>query len=158
MSPRPDRAWRGILGRYVLLIIVLALVATAAYAAVEPADRLFVLRLAVGVFVTVVMVHLHGHLGQPLDEARPSAFEEAQRRPPVTAKVASPVVRLQEHVQHSVVSQRYFNAVLWPRLEKLSGSLGIPQRFHALRERRWLKRGPSLAAIADLVRHIGDKR
>jgi hypothetical protein len=158
MPPRPDRTWPGILGRYVLMVIVLTLVATAAYAAVEPADRLFVLRLAVGAFVTVVLVHLYGHFRRPLDEAPPSAFDEARRGPPVVAKAASVVTRLQEHVQNSVASQRYFDAVLWPRLEQLSGARGIPERFQALRGRRWLKRGPSLPAIAELVRHIGDKK
>jgi hypothetical protein len=137
---------------------VLALVATAGFVGVDPGERPLVLRLAAAAFVAVVMIHLHGHFRRPVDEARPSAFDEARRGPPVEAKIASAVTRLQEQVERSVESQRHFNRVLWPRLERLSGERGIPERFQALRERRWLRRGPSLPAIAELVRHIGDKK
>lgn len=157
MPPPPDRAWRGMLVRYTLFAVVLGLVATAAFIGADPADRPLVLRLAVAAFVAVAVIHLHGHFRQPLDEARPSAFDEARRGPALEAKVATAATRLQEHLQHSVESQRYFDNVLWPRLEKLAGERGIAARFQALRgRRRWSKRGPSLPAIAELVRDIGD--
>ena len=146
------------LARYVVLVIVLALVATAAFAGVEPADRPLVLRLAVAAFATVVVIHLYGHFSQRFDETSTSAFDEARRELPVVAKAAAAVTQWQDRVQHGIDSQRFFNAVLWPRLEKLSGDRDIPQRFQALRERRWLRRGPSLPAIAELVRHIEEKK
>jgi len=151
-----ERPWRGLFAPYLLLLIVVGLVATGAFAGVDPADRPLVLRLAVAALVTVVVVHLHGHFRRPPDEAQPSAFDEARAGPPVEAKVAPVVTRLQEQVEYSVASQRYFNVVLWPRLERLRSD--IPARFHALRERRWRRRGPSLAEIAELVRHIGDRK
>jgi hypothetical protein len=159
MPPEPERVSRGLFVRYALFVVVLGLIATASFIGADPADRPLVLRLAVAAFVVVVAIHLHSHFRGHLDEARPSAFDEAQRGPAVEAKVATAVTRLQEHVQHGSDSQRYFNDVLWPRLERLTGGRGIAARFQALREeRRWRRRGPSVPAIAELVRHIGDRK
>src|SRR3954463_6368382 len=101
------RAWAGLLARYLLLVIVLGLIATALYAVVDAGDRPTVVRLAVAAFVAVVLIHAHNHLRQQLHIAPPSAFDEARRGQPAEIKIAPMVVRLKESVQRGVASPSY---------------------------------------------------
>lgn len=151
-------AWLGLLGRYLLLVVVLGLVATPLYATVEADDRPTVVRLAVAAFVTVVLIHIHSHFRRQREEAPPSAFDQARRVAPVDAKVATAVRRLRDEVKAGVSSQRYFNDSLWPRLVRLSEQHGTRERLKDPPEGRWRRRGPSLPAIAELVRLVGDGR
>jgi hypothetical protein len=158
MPPRRKRAWLGLLGRYLALVVVLGAIATAAYAVVEIENRPTVLRLVVAAFVVVVLVHLHGHLRDQLEFTQLSSFDQARASPPSDANIAPVVGRLTEQVRQSVASQRYFEKVLWPKLEQLSRELGSQEPPPRLRGRRWRGRGPSLEAIADLMRGLGDTR
>jgi len=157
MAPQGRRGWLGLLGRYFVLITVLGLVATSVYAAVDADTRSTVLRLAVTAFVAVVLLHIHSHFRGQLEFAPPSAFDQAKQAQSADVKVASVVVRLVEQVQGSVASERYFKTSLWPRLVQLSEQRGTRERLHELRGRPWLRRGPSLPAIAELIRRIGDE-
>lgn len=158
MHPQRRLVWLGLLGRYLLLVVVLGLIATSLYATVDADDRPTVLRLAVAAFVTVVLIHINGHFRRRLEEAPPSAFALARRVPPVDAKVATAVQRLKEEVQAGASSQRYFRESLWPRLVRLSEQHGTRERLEDPPEGRWRRRGPSLFAIAELVRLVGDGR
>jgi hypothetical protein len=159
MPPWRERVWPGLLGRYLVLVVVLGLVATSAYAAFDADDRPVVVRLAVAVFVMVVLIHLHNHWRRALDWAPPSTFDQARRGEPVEPKVASVLVRLQRQVEHGVASRRFFEDVLWPRLVQLAEARGTRDRLPDGPPRgRWRKRGPSLPAIAELVRRVGGER
>ena len=158
MRQQRKRVWLGLFGRYLVLVIVLGLVATSLYATVDADDRPTVVRLAVAAFVTVVLIHIHNHFRRQIEGAPTSAFAQARRVPPVDAKVATVVHRLKEDVQAGVASQRYFTNVLWPRLVRLSEQHGTRERLGNLPAGRWRRRGPSLPAVAELVRHIGDGR
>src|SRR5262249_29118390 len=116
MSRPRKRVWFGLLGRYLVFVTVLGLVATSVYAAVDANERLAVLRLAVAAFVTVILIHGYNHMRQQLEGAQPSAFDEARRRKPTEIKIAPMVVRMKESVQYGVASPRYFKESLWPRL------------------------------------------
>src|SRR4029079_15814755 len=102
MPPHRQRVWVGLLGRYLVLVIVLGLVATSVYAVVDADDRPGVVRLAVAAFVTVVLIHAYNHMRQQLDGAPLSAFDEARRGQPVETKIAPLLVRLRENLQHGV--------------------------------------------------------
>ena len=158
MSRHRKLVWLGLLGRYVVLVIVLGLVATSVYAVVDADDRPGVVRLAVAAFVTVVLIHAYNHMGERLESTPRSAFDEARRGQPAEIKIAPMVVRLKESVQHAVASPRYFKESLWPRLVRLSEERGRRGLLQEPRGRRWSRRGPSLAVIAELVRRIGDER
>jgi hypothetical protein len=158
MSRHRKRVWFGLLGRYLVLVIVLGLIATSVYAVVDADDRPAVVRLAVAAFVAVVLIHAYNHMRQQLEGLQQSAFDEARRRRPAEIRIARTVVRLKESVQLGVASPRYFKESLWPTLVRLSeerGRRGLLQEPHG---RRWPRRGPSLPMIADLVRRIGDQR
>ncbi len=158
MPLRRKLVWLGLFGRYLVLVIVLGLVATSLYAAVDADDRPTVVRFAVAAFVTVVLIHIHSHFRRQLEEARPSAFAQARRLQPIEAKVAPAVQRLKEEVQGGVASHHYFKDALWPRLVRLSEQQGTRERLEDLPEGRWRRRGPSLSVVAELVRRIGGGR
>ncbi|MGD9884708.1 MAG: hypothetical protein AB7F22_34840 [Reyranella sp.] len=159
MPPRRERVWPGLLGRYLVLVVVLGLIATSAYAAFDADDRPVVVRLAVAAFVMVVLIHIHSHWRAALDWAPPSSFEQARRPEPVEPKVASVLVRLQRQVEHGVGSRRFFSEVLWPRLVQLGEERGTRSRLPDEPPLgRWRKRGPSLAVIAELVRRVAGER
>jgi len=148
----------GLLGRYLVLVIVLGLIATPVYAVVDADDRPAVVRLAVAAFVAVVLIHACNHLRERIESAPPSAFDTARRGQPAEIRIAPMVVRLGESVQHAVASPRYFKASLWPRLVRLSEERGRRGLLQEPPGRRWSRRGPSLPVIAELVRRIGDER
>lgn len=157
--PRRERVWRGLLGRYLVLLIVLGLVGTSAYASFDADDRPVVVRLAVAAFVVVVLLHIRSHMSRAQEWAPPSAFEQARRADPVEPKVAPGFVRVQRQVEHGVASRRFFEDVLWPRLVQLGEARGTRRQLPDDPPRgRWRKRGPSLAVLAELVRRLEGKR
>jgi hypothetical protein len=156
MPRPPSHAWLGLIGRYLVLLAVLALLASWIYVAADPDWRPTVLRLAVAAFVSVILIHLYRHLRRQLDEAPSSEFDQARLRPPADPMVPSRILRLQESVQYSVRSQRYFRQILWPRLVQLAEERGLRDRLEEPRGRPWLRRGPSLAAISEVVRRIDE--
>jgi hypothetical protein len=158
MSRYRKGAWLGLLGRYLVFVTFLGLVATSVYAAVDADERPAVLRLAVAAFVTVVLIHIYNHMRQQLEGTWQSDFDEARHGRPAEIKIAAMVVRLKDSVQGGVASPRYFKETLWPRLVRLSEERGRRGLLHEPPGRRWLRRGPSLQAIAELVRRIGDER
>ncbi|SEP48292.1 hypothetical protein SAMN02990966_07023 [Rhodospirillales bacterium URHD0017] len=153
--PRPSRrVWLGLMVRYLMLLAVVALVASSVYAAADAAWRPTVLRLAVAAIVSVILIHLYRHLRRQLDAAPSSAFDQARSAPPADPMVPRQVLRLQESVQYSVRSQRYFRQSLWPRLVQLGEERGLRDPLQEPRGRPWLRRGPSLAAISEVVKRI----
>jgi hypothetical protein len=158
MLQRRNLVWLGLLGRYVVLVAVLGLVATSLYATVDADDRPLVVRLSVAAFVTVVLIHIHSHFRGRLEGARPSAFAQARRPQTVEAKVATAVQRLKDEVEGGVASYRYFKDALWPRLVRLGEQEGTRDRLGDMPGPRWRRRGPSLPTVAELVRRIGAQR
>jgi hypothetical protein len=158
MPRRRKLVWLGLLGRYVVLVIVLGLVATSVYAMVDADNRPAVVRLAVAAFVAVVLIHAYSHLQEQVEGAPPSAFDEARRGQPAEIKIAPMVVRLKESLQRGVASASYFKTSLWPRLVRLSEERGLREPLQEPPGRRWPRRGPPLPVIAALVRQIGDER
>ena len=156
MSRQRRRAVLGLLAQYLLVVVLLGLVTTGIYVAVDADQRPTVLRLGVAVFVAIVLIHIYGHLRQQWDATMPSAFERAREQPPAEARVASIVLRLKEQVQYGARSERYFKETLWPRLVQLGDAHGTREPLREPAARPWLRRGPSLAAIADLLRRIGE--
>jgi hypothetical protein len=132
-----------------ILVGLLALAAIPGYLAVEPAWRPLVVRLACAAAVAVACVRLSRWVGEAMDAYSPSLLDAA--RPQPTPPALDPrFLRLRDHLTQSVRSQRYFTAVLWPRLRALArGPLAEPA------PRRWLRRlGPSRAALQDLIAEI----
>jgi hypothetical protein len=157
MPTPPERRRLRILGGYLLFVGILSLAAAPLYYHVEPSTRPLVVRLGAGLILGVALVHLvrivRGRIAaQPL-----SAFERALDRPPGEPRFAPLFLKLRDEVRFSAKSQAYFEHVLWPRLLDLV--VRRPWLAPATNPARpagrcWLRRGPSLATLRNLVARI----
>jgi hypothetical protein len=147
---------------YVALATLVGLVAMPIVISADPVNRPFVIRLAVGVFVAVILLHVRGAAGRVVDMEPPSAFDRALR--PVREEKI-PIDRvfreLLDDVRFGPASHRYWTRVAWPRLCALAERLpGRPQLAEPARSRirRLLGRGPSYAQVRDLVDRLEERR
>jgi hypothetical protein len=147
---------------YVALATLVGLVAMPIVISADPVNRPFVIRLAVGVFVAVILLHVRGAAGRVVDMEPPSAFDRALR--PVREEKI-PIDRvfreLLDDVRFGPASHRYWTRVAWPRLCALAERLpGRPQLAEPARSRirRLLGRGPSYAQVRDLVDRLEARR
>ncbi|HXJ78449.1 MAG TPA: hypothetical protein VMS64_07170 [Candidatus Methylomirabilis sp.] len=126
--------------------------------AAQPANRPFIIRVAASLVLGVALAHLRGIARHAVDAEPPSAFDQAlRRRPAETPDIDRRFREMLDDVRFGPASQRYWTRVAWPRLSELAGrlpgrsSLVEPPRSRA---RQLLGRGPSLAAIRDLVARL----
>jgi hypothetical protein len=160
-APDRRRALR-LLGGYAALTTVVGLGTLPIAVAAAPANRPLVIRLAASVVLTVALLHIRSAARQAVDAEPASAFDRALRRPLAEKPEVDRQFReLLDDVRFGPASQRYWSRVAWPRLtglaERLSGSplLEEPPRS---RLRQILGRGPTLAALRDLVAQLEARR
>jgi hypothetical protein len=157
MPPSPERRTLRVLGGYVLFVGLLGLALTPLYLYAEPPDRPLVVRLGTGAVLGVALVHLARVVRGWIAAQPPSAFERALGRPPVEPRLAPLFVKLRDELRFSTTSEAYFKDVLEPRLHRLLADRGQPTGGLPMarsRKRRWLRRGPSLATLHDLITRI----
>ena len=160
VEPAKTSARRRVLGYAVLAAIVAAVALPVALAA-APVNRPLVIRVAAGVVLALILVDIRGAARATLDAAPPSDFERALRpsrieRPSVDRQFGE----LYDDVRFGPASQRYWSRVAWPRLCELADRLpGRPRPVEPARSRlrRWLGRGPSLAALRDAVARLEER-
>lgn len=147
---------------YVALATLVGLAALPIAVSADPANRPFVIRLAVGVLLAVILLHIRGAAGRAVDMEPPSAFDRALR-PSRAEKI--PIDRvfreLLDDVRFGPASHRYWSRVAWPRLRALAARLPeSPQIAEPARSRirRLLGRGPSFAQVRDLVSRLEERR
>ena len=162
MADPGSRAVLRVLVGYVALATLVGLVTLPIIVSAHPANRPFVIRLAVGVFLAVILLHIRGAAGRAVEMEPPSAFDRALR-PARAEKI--PIDRvfreLLDDVRFGPASHRYWTRVAWPRLCGLAERLpGRPQLVEPARSRirRLLGRGPSFAQIRDLVGRLEARR
>jgi len=159
MPPLIERRWVRGLGGYLFFLILLSVALTPVYLSVESSNRIIVIRLGTTLVLGVALVHLGRVARRRIHAQPPSAFERALDQPPVEFRLAPLFVRLRDEVRFSMASQQYFAGVLWIRLQSLlarrprqgEGDLAMPPG------RRWLRRGPSLATLRDVVAVIEEE-
>ena len=146
---------------YAALVTLVGLVAKPITIAAEPGNRPFVIRMAAGVLLAIILVDLRGAARRALDEQPSSTFERfGWRRPAARPSIDRQFSELLDDVRFGPASQRYWSRVAWPRLCALADRL--PDRPLLVeparsRRRRWLGRGPSLRAIRDVVARLEDR-
>ena len=155
--PPPERRTLRVLGGYVLFVGLLTLALTPLYFYAEPPERPLVVRLGAGAVLGVILIHL-ARVARGWIAAQPlSAFERALDRPAVEPRLAPLFVKLRDELRFSTTSEAHFKGVLEPRLQRLLAERSQPTRGLPLaqpRKRRWLRRGPSLATLQDLITRI----
>ena len=119
------------------------------YVWVEPSWRLLVARLAGAFVLGVALLQLRRLAAERVEAGGASALDAARWQRGPAPGVPHHFVDLASDVRTALRNRRYFETVLWPRLEALAGR---PLARPALRRGR----GPSLAglraAIADIER------
>jgi hypothetical protein len=147
-----------VLGGYAAFGTLVSLAALPIVLAAQPANRPFVVRLAASLVLAVALGHIRGAARRAVDAEPPSAFDQALRRRRVERPDLDRQLReLLDDVRFGPASQRYWSRVAWPRLTALAERLpGRPLLVEPPRSRlsRLLGRGPSLAALRDVVARL----
>jgi len=151
MPSRPERRWPSIVAGYLILLVVVAIVTTIMYRLAEPAYRPSVVRAAAGLVLGVALLHARGRGRQALESDPPSLFDAALARPPAAPVLDRLFEQLESEVRFGTRSVGYFEHVLWPRLSRLHAGVDGDTVLAKPPGRRWLGRGPSLDALAEVV-------
>lgn len=149
MPQRPRRSRRRLVGGAVVVALV-ALAAMPAYLALSPSWRPVAVRLACTVAVIAGCVRA---LRWARGAAAPSVVSPLDGHTPPAAgpELDARFLALRDDVIYGARSRRYFDVILWPRLQALAGS----EMLQRPADRRGIRRrGPSLSAISELVAEI----
>ena len=143
---RADRPLVSVAVHCAILGAVVALAALPLYVWAEPSWRPLVARLAAGLVLGVAILQFRRVLIERAEAGGSSPLDAARFAREAEAGIPHHLVELASDVRTARRSRRYFEAVMWPRLEALAGRpLTTPPRRRG--------RGPTLA---DLRRIIGD--
>ena len=160
MPRAPERRrWHWVAG-YLLFLVCVCIALAPVYVYVESTYRAAVVRAGAALVLGVALIQLRGAVRRHKDGQPPSAFEEALNRGPIAPRTAPIFVKLRDEVWFSTLDQRYFENTLWPRMQRLLASRDRSTRRVGPAKpggRRWLRRGPSLAALRELVTHIEEQ-
>jgi hypothetical protein len=159
-TPSSRSAWRRVLG-YAAIVALVGFAALPVAVAAEAGKRPLVIRVAAVIVLALILVDIRSAARRAIDAAPPSAFERLLRpRPAERPSVDRQFGELLDDVRFGPASQRYWSRVAWPRLCALADRLpGSPRLVEPARSRlrRWLGRGPSLAAIRDVVARLEER-
>ena len=145
--------WRGERSRYrlaayALVTAIVLLVAIPGYLLLDPTWRPFALRLAGGALVIAGCTRLIAYVRRATGDDAVSTLDVP---PPVprAPTLDERFLRLRDDLVFSVRSRHYFEAFLWPRLQKLGADTAPPPERHRPR-----RRGPSLGALERVIARI----
>jgi len=142
-----DRPLARIVARCAALGGVVLLATVPVYVWVEPSWRGLVARLAAAFVLGVTLVQLRGALSEGLEAAGASALDATRARRGPEPGVPHHFQDLVGDVRIALRSRRYFEEVLWPRLQALAAR---PLARPPLRRGR----GPSLAGVRAVITAI----
>jgi hypothetical protein len=148
MSPRAERSRRRLAAR-LLLGALLVLAAVPLYLAVNPSWRLSLARLICAAIAAVGCARIIRAVRRRIEED-PRSPLDAPPRPAPPPALDGRFLRLRDEIRFSARRRRYFETILWPRLQALAGG-DLPR---PAARRRLRGRGPSRAAIAGLIAEI----
>lgn len=129
------------------LTVVVFVAALPVYVWVEPSWRALVARLAAALVLGVAVLQLRSVLVARLEAGGASALDAARFARAPEPAVPYHFLDLASDVRTALRSRRYFEMVLWPRLEALAGRPLARPRLRA-------GRGPSLAGLRGVITEI----
>jgi hypothetical protein len=157
MPSPPDRRWPRVCVGYLLFVTLLAVALTPVYFLVEVAHRPTVVRLGGALVVGIAMIHLRRVVRERIEDQPSSEFAQALHQAICVPRYAPLFLKLRDEVRFSGTSQQYFEHVLWARIMALCArQSGRPPVIAPVRPagRRLFRRGPSLAALRDLIAEL----
>lgn len=158
MRQPTDYTYRGSVSLRFFGLIVVAVVGALVF---FPADlRPTILRVGLAAALVLAFLHLVGRLIEALRDDSSSGFARALKTPPVPVRLDSALMALSDEVRYSRSSRRYFDKILWPRLQLLTRRRGgQPEDLPPPAPSDLLgMRGPSLKALSDLVDRLEHPR
>ncbi len=142
-----DRPLAHVAVRCASLSLIVFVAALPVYVWVEPSWRGLVARLGCAIVLGAAFLQLRRVLTERLAAEGGSALDAARLQPEPEAGVPHHFLDLKSDVSTALRSRRYFETVLWPRLEALAGRPLVPPA-------RRRGRGPSLAGIRAVLAAI----
>ena len=139
-----DRSLRRVALRSAMLAGVVLMVTVPVYVYVEPSWRVFVARLACAFVLGVAFLQFRRALLDRLADLGTSALDAVRDRREPEPGVPHHFHDLASDVRTALRSRRYFDKVLWPRLQSLAPD---PPARPAARPGR----GPSLASLRRVI-------
>jgi len=119
---RADRPLAAVAARSAMLTGVVLLATVPIYVYVEPGLRALVARGAAALVLGVALLQLRRVIGETLEAAGASPLESARARHVLEPEVPHHYRGLMSDVRAALRSRRYFDNVMWPRLQALSTS------------------------------------
>jgi len=144
---RAERPLARVAVRCAVLAAVVLLATVPVYVYVEPSWRALVARSASAFVLGVALLQLRRALADRLKDGGDSALDAARDQWGPAPSVPHHFLDLASHVRAARRSRRYFERVLWPRLEALT-----PWPLVRPSVRRG--RGPSLASLREVISAI----
>jgi hypothetical protein len=161
-GPWRERRWPWSVTGYAVLFTVVAAVTAFVYDSAAPANRAWVIRLAVAFVAGVLLIRIGRYFrGDPRWSSPghpPSAFADALIRQPVAPRLDPGFVKLREDVANGSASRAFFDKILWPRLAALARAQGADSDLKPPAPRVWRTCGPSRRTIAALLDRIESHR
>jgi len=142
-----ERPLARVAARCAVLAVAVLLATVPVYIYVEPSWRALVARSAVAFVLGVALLQLRRALADRLEAGGGSALDAARGHRGPEPTVPHHFVDLASDVRAALRSRRYFERVLWPRLQALA-----PRPLVRPSVRRG--RGPSLASLRDVITAI----
>lgn len=160
MLRAPERRWLVRLVAYAAFVSVVGIATVPIYLGAEPRYRPVVVRLSAALIAAVLLRRVLRTAKDHINTGASSALDEALHRPRPPVSLDPSFVKLRDEVQFSTTSQRYFEQELWPRLAALRAEspTGVAEELHKPPGRRFRRRGPALAALADAVTTLERQR
>jgi hypothetical protein len=145
-----ERPLAAVAVRCAVLTVVVFLAALPVYVWVEPSWRPLVARLAAALVLGVALLQLRHVIAEHVEAGGRSALDAARFAAGPVPAVPYHVVELTSDVRTALRSRRYFETVLWPRLEALAGR-------PLVRPARRRGRGPSPAGLRAVIAAIEER-
>ncbi|MBI1775776.1 MAG: hypothetical protein HYR63_10555 [Proteobacteria bacterium] len=149
---KPDTGRSAALAGYALLALNLAILLPIALYVVESATD--VLRGGIALMLAVVLIRWLARNLASLGPVGANALQPLGRVLPPPEAMDPALRKWRQDIGFSRSSRRYFDRVFWPRLVGLAGTRDLGRHPVPSAPVRWLKRGPTLGQLAELVRRL----
>jgi len=151
-----ERHWPWLAAGYAGLFAVVAAATAYFHDSAAPANQATVIRLAVGLVIAVLLIHIRTYFrGDPRWDP-PAAFEDALMDRRVAPKLDPGFIKLRDDLASASVSRSFFDRLVWPRLCALTLARGQQGDMPPPAARAWPRRGPSRRTIAAMIDRIED--
>jgi hypothetical protein len=155
VSDAEPRRAATIAGAVALVVLLVAGIASIQFL-VDPSYRVAAIRLVAAAVLLLAVTRIRAFVRSAVEW--PSAWEERTGETAWAPPTHGPFEHFHDEIKFSARSQRYFDHVLWPKLNALASEATDPPARLAKPAGRRFGRGPSLAALGTLLDALERRR